>query len=141
MPTVLLKSEPDDYAWDDLVRDGRATWDGVSNNAALMHLRRLCPGDAAFIYHTGAERRVVGLARVVSEPYEDPARPGLNARGEPRRAVVDIEPVAPAPTPVPLSAVKSDPRFEGFDLIRQPRLSVVPVPPAMARALRRLAGW
>ncbi len=140
MTTYLFKTEPDEFSWDDLVRAGRAPWDGVANNAALIHLRACRPGDEVFIYHTGAERRIVGVARVAGDPYEDPSKPGVNAAGEPKFAVVDVEPIRPAPRPVALAAIKADPRFARFALVTQSRLSVMPVPAPLDRAIRTMAG-
>ncbi len=117
----LLKSEPHVYSYADLERDQKTIWDGVNNNLALKHIRTMKPGDLALIYHTGDERRAMGIAEVVSEPYPDPS---LN---EPKRAVVDVKAVRPLVQPVTLQQVKADSAFEGFDLIRISRLSVVPV--------------
>jgi predicted RNA-binding protein with PUA-like domain len=89
----LLKTEPGTFSWQDLVRDGRATWDGVKNPAALGHLRAMRPGDLAFFYHTGGDKSVVGICRVVSEPYADPKA------GDPRLVVriprLSVMPVTP----------------------------------------------
>jgi predicted RNA-binding protein with PUA-like domain len=117
----LLKTEPASYSWADLVQSGRAAWDGVKNPAALGHLRAMQPGDQAFIYHTGKEKAVIGVARVVSPAYPDPQA------ADPRLVVVDLEPVRPLPTPVTLAAIKGDSRFAGFALVRISRLSVMPV--------------
>lgn len=119
----LLKSEPDVYAYADLERDGQTVWDGVNNNLALKHIRSMQIGDLALIYHTGEERRAVGIAEVVSQPYPDPK---LN---DPKRVVVDIKPVKPLVKPVTLAQIKADGGFADFDLLRLGRLSVVPVPP------------
>ena len=125
MTRWLLKTEPSTYAWADLVRAGRAVWDGVRNPAALGHLRGMRPGDEAFIYHTGGEKAVVGVARVATAAYPDPGA------GDPRLVVVDLEPVRALASPVTLAAVKADPRFAGFALVRVPRLSVMPVSPEL----------
>jgi predicted RNA-binding protein with PUA-like domain len=130
----LLKTEPEAYSFDDLQRDGATVWDGVSNNAALLHLRTMQPGDQALIYHTGSERRAVGLAEVTSAPYPDPRQ------NDPKLVVVDIRPLRPLPQPVTLAAIKADPAFADFALVRQGRLSVVPVPPALWQRLLALAG-
>lgn len=140
MTTFLLKTEPDDYAYDDLVRDGGTVWDGVKNNAALIHLRAMRRGDEALIYHTGKEKRIAGLASVVSNPYEDPKNPGENKEGDPRFAVVNLKPRKAATKEAMLADIKADKRFEGFDLVRQPRLSVMAVPAKLDRALRGMAG-
>ena len=129
----LLKTEPGTFSWLDLVRDGRATWDGVKNPAALKHLRAMRSGDLAFFYHTGGEKSVVGICRVVSEPYADPKA------ADPRLMVVDVEPVKPLPRPVSLAAIKADRQFTGFSLVRIPRLSVMPVTPDQWRAIQAMA--
>jgi predicted RNA-binding protein with PUA-like domain len=125
----LLKSEPGTYSFSDLVREGRACWDGVSNPAALGHLRAMKKGDEALFYHTGAEKAIVGLARIVSDPYPDPKL------DDPRRVVVDVAAVRPLEHPVTLSAVKADPRFRNLGLVRIGRLSVMPVSPEEWKAL------
>lgn len=140
MTTFLLKTEPGEFAFDDLVRDKSAVWEGVSNPAALKHLRAAAKGDEAFIYHTGDERQIVGLARVSRASYEDPARPGLTPDGEPKFAVVDLVPVRAAKTPLTLAAIKADARFSAFELVRQSRLSVMPVPTALDKVIRSLTG-
>lgn len=140
MATFLLKTEPSTYSFDDLVREKAATWDGVSNAAALIALRAMKKGDEAFIYHTGDERAIVGLAKVTRGGYEHPKHPGLNARGEPKLAVVDLKPGVRAKRPVTLAMIKADPRFESFALLKQSRLSVMEVPPDLDRLIRGLAG-
>jgi len=140
MTTYLLKTEPGDYAYDDLVGEKKTIWDGVKNNAALIHLRAMRTGDEALIYHTGNEKRIAGLAAVVSDPYKDPQHPGETRDGAPKFAVVDIKPVKAATKEATLADIKADPRFEGFDLVRQPRLSVMPVPAKLDKALREMAG-
>jgi predicted RNA-binding protein with PUA-like domain len=130
----ILKTEPSEFAFGDLQRAGRTRWDGISNALALKHLRTMRPGDEALIYHTGDEKRIVGLATVAGEPYPDP-----NA-GDERRAVVDLEPARPLPTPVTLAAIKSDPAFKDFGLVRMSRLSVVPVPEPLWKRLLTMGG-
>jgi predicted RNA-binding protein with PUA-like domain len=130
----ILKTEPEAYSFADLVRDGGAVWDGVSNNAALKHMRAMAPGDTALIYHTGDERRAVGLAEVTSAAYPDPQL------DDPKLVVVDVRPLGPLPRPVELAAVKADPFFAEFALVRQGRLSVVPVSAAEWARLMALAG-
>lgn len=140
MATFLLKTEPSEYSFDDLAREKRCTWSGVSNNAALGHLRAMKKGDEAFIYHTGDEKAVVGLAQVIKSAYEDPEQPGRNAQGLPKFAVVDLKPLKKAAAPVTLAAIKADRRFAAFPLVTQTRLSVMPVPPDIDTTLRQLAG-
>jgi predicted RNA-binding protein with PUA-like domain len=130
----LLKTEPDSYAYADLEREGATVWDGVSNNAALLHLRAMGPGDLALIYHTGDERRAVGVAEVTSAPYPDPQA------GDPKLVVVDVRPLRRLARPVALTQVKADPAFADFALVRQGRLSVVPVTAEQWRRLMALAG-
>ncbi|MGH7132560.1 MAG: EVE domain-containing protein [Phycisphaerales bacterium] len=140
MATFLLKTEPTDYSFADLQRDKSTLWTGVANPAALIALRSIRKGDELFIYHTGDEKAIVGLARAAGDPQEDPKQPGRTDKGEPKFACVKIEPVKPAPTPVTLAAIKADARFKEFLLVRQGRLSVMAVPPALDKALRKLAG-
>ncbi len=140
MQTFIFKTEPSAYSFADLVRDGKSTWDGVTNNAALAHLRTAASGDQVLVYHTGDEKAIVGLAKIVRKPYEDPEHPGANARGEPKFPVVDLTPIKAARTPVTLSAIKADRRFAKFLLVTQSRLSIMPVPPELDAVLRALAG-
>jgi len=128
----LLKSEPTTYSFADLLREQVTTWDGVKNPAALNHLRTMKNGDQALFYHTGDEKAIVGVARIVSNPYRDPQLE------DPKRAVVDIAPVRGLKTPVSLARIKADPRFAGFALVRIPRLSVMPVTPEQWEALLAL---
>jgi predicted RNA-binding protein with PUA-like domain len=118
----LLKSEPGDYSFDDLERDGHAVWDGVRNAVALKNMRQVQPGDQAFFYHTGKERAIVGIARVESGPYPDPEA------GDERTVVFEVSPQGRLSQPVGLDRIKSSGRFEGWELVRLPRLSVMPVP-------------
>jgi predicted RNA-binding protein with PUA-like domain len=117
----LLKSEPDVYSYADLVRDGSTIWDGVANNAALIFIRQVQIGDLALIYHTGDERRAIGIAEITSTAYPDPK---LN---DAKLVVFDIRPVKALGNPVALADVKADPFFADFRLVREPRLSVMPV--------------
>ena len=128
----VLKTEPSEYGFPDLVRDRRTRWEGVRNSVALKHLRSMLEGDDALIYHTGNEKAVVGLARVASAPYPDPKDPKL--------VVVDVEPVKPLPRTVPLAEIKAEPAFAELGLVRVPRLSVVPVEPAQWKRLLAMAG-
>ena len=129
----LLKTEPQDYSWADLAQDGRTVWNGVKNHLALKYLRTMQPADEALIYHTGIERRVVGVAEIITLPYPDPAL------DDPLRVVVEIKAVRSVPQPVTLAQIKQG-NFTGFDLIRLPRLSVVPVPTEYWQRILQLAG-
>jgi predicted RNA-binding protein with PUA-like domain len=117
----LLKTEPSTYAFDQLEREGRAVWDGVSNPVALRHLRSMAVGDLGFIYHTGDEKRIVGVARVTKAAYPDPKLK------DPKMVVVDLAPVERLGRPVTLAEIKADPRFADWELVRIGRLSVMPV--------------
>ena len=128
----LLKTEPSTYSYSDLERDQVTTWDGVKNPSALNNIRAMKNGDQALFYHTGDEKAIVGVARIVSNPYGDPKL------ADPKRVVVDLAPVRKLKQPVPLSRVKADPRFVAFALVRLPRLSVMPVTPEQWDALLAL---
>ncbi|MBN8840655.1 MAG: EVE domain-containing protein [Sphingomonadales bacterium] len=115
----LLKSEPESYSWDDLVRDGGTEWDGVRNNAAALHLRAMQPGDRALIYHSGGEKAAVGVAEITRAARKD--------GDEGNWVSVAIRPIAPLPAPVTLAAMKAEPALVGLQMLRQSRLSVSPV--------------
>lgn len=128
----VLKTEPSEYGFADLVRDRRTRWEGVSNPVALKHLRSMLEGDQALIYHTGNEKAVVGLARIASAPYPDPA--------EPKLVVVDVESGKPLPRAVPLAEIRAEPAFAELGLVRVPRLSVVPLEPGQWKRLLAMGG-
>lgn len=130
----LLKTEPQEYAWENLERIERGVWDGVKNPLALKYLRTMQPTDTALIYHTGKERRVMGIAEILTEPYPDPA---LN---DSKYVVVDIRSVRSLLHPVTLTQIKQSDQFTDFDLIRLPRLSVVPVSAEYWQQILQLAG-
>jgi predicted RNA-binding protein with PUA-like domain len=127
----LLKTEPSSYAYDDLERDKRATWDGVKNPVALRNLRAMKEGDAALIYHTGDEKAVVGTALVVRAAYPDPTSK------DPRSVVVDLTPAGRLPRPVTLAEIRQLPAFADSPLLRQGRLSVVPLTKEQWNALTK----
>jgi predicted RNA-binding protein with PUA-like domain len=128
----LLKSEPETFGWDDLCRLGRDMWDGVRNHQAANNLRAMQVGDRAFFYHSVNEKRIVGIAEVVRTAYPDPT----DDSG--RFVVVDVTPVAPLPQPVTLQQIKDDPRLGHLALVRQARLSVMPVD---SEAWGLICGW
>ena len=130
----LLKTEPSDYSYNDLKKDRKTIWDGVTNNLALKHLRDMKKGDLAFIYHTGKERTLVGIAEVVSDPYPDPKQK------DSRLAVVDVKAKGEFPRGVALKEIKSDATFSDFLLVRLPRLSVMPVTSSQWKRLLDMAG-
>ena len=132
MPSWLFKSDPDTYSLADLERDRRATWDGVANNTALIHLRKTAPGDEVLIYHSGDDKAVVGVAKVVKGGYPDPKQKN------PKLAVCDVEFVRRLRAPVLLLAMKAEKGLSDFDLVRISRLSVMPVSAAHRAILARL---
>lgn len=130
----LVKQEPADYSWPDFVRDGRTAWTGVRNYAARNHLKSMRPGDAVFFYHSGDEKSVVGLARVVRTAYPDPTA------DEDSWVAVDLAPAGPLPRPVTLAQIKADAALAHIALVRQSRLSVMPLRAAEFSRLRKLGG-
>ncbi|WP_263411292.1 EVE domain-containing protein [Terriglobus tenax] len=116
MSFYLLKSEPDVYSFDDLLRDGETVWDGIKNPQALMTLRAMKPGEDIVIYHSNVGKAAVGQAKVVSVDAADPKNP-----------VVRIKPVKAIKRPKPLAEIRDNPLFEGSIMFRQFRLSVVPL--------------
>src|SRR5690606_38860447 len=95
MASFLLKTEPSTYSWDDLVREKRTVWDGITNAAALIAIRQMKAGDEAIIYHSGKDKAIVGIARIVKGAYQDPKR------DDPKLAVVDVAPVKALERPIP----------------------------------------
>ena len=129
----LLKTEPSAYAFADLQRDKRTVWDGVKNPQALKNLSQMQTGDRLFIYHTGDEKAVVGTATVLSAAYPDPKKK------DPKLLVIDLAPAAALPRPVTLAEIKASPKFAGWELVRLPRLSVMPVSPEQWSEIERMA--
>src|SRR5438105_15929279 len=119
MARWLMKSEPESYGWEDLVRDRATEWDGVRNNAARLHLKAMKPGDEAFLYHSMSDKAVVGIMRVTRGAQPDPKDPDWVS--------VRVEPVEPLPRPVPFAEIMAEPKLAKMELIRQSRLSVAPV--------------
>ncbi len=117
----LFKEEPEHYSFDDLQRDGRTEWDGVRNALAQQYLRQVRRGDRVLLYHTGKEKAVVGIMRVVKGAYPDPT----DEKG--RRVLVDVAPVRRLKSPVTLAQIKANPKLQGMLLVKIPRLSVMPV--------------
>lgn len=117
----LVKSEPFKYSFDDLIRDGETTWDGVRNNQAAIYLRSMKLGEEIFFYHSNEGLAVVGIARIVKEHYIDPTDP----KG--RFPAVSVAPVRKVAHPVTLAAMKAEPKLEGMAMFRQFRLSVTPI--------------
>lgn len=129
----LLKTEPSDFSYDDLVKAKRAVWDGVANNTALIHIRRVKKSDLTIIYHTGDEKAAVGIAEVVTDAYPDP-------RAHDSKVVVfDLKPKQRLAKPVTLKQIKADPAFAEWELVRISRLSVMPVPAAIWKRINHLS--
>jgi len=132
----LLKSEPETYAWGDLIREKIGTWDGVRNHQAKLNLKSMVPGDQALFYHSVTQKAVVGLMEIQTEAFPDPtADPG-----QPWVAV-KVRPIQPLKRPVTLLEIQNDPFFEGLALRTHTRLSVIPLSKAhfdaiLARAQR-----
>lgn len=117
----LVKSEPGAWSWDDHVKAGTAEWDGIRNHQANNNMKAMKVGDKGFFYHSVNEKRIVGIVEVCAEIHPD------STTDDPRWECVDIRAVAPMPTPVTLAEIKAEPRLADFALVRQSRLSVVPV--------------
>jgi len=131
----LLKTEPSDYSYDDLENEPSGTvWDGIRNYAALKYLRDVKKGDRALVYHTGNQRRVVGVAEVVSDPYPDPQA------DDERFVVVDVAAGFRLPHPVPLADLRGEAAFAGHPLLKQPRLSAMAIEPDLWREILRRGG-
>ena len=130
----LMKSEPGTWSWDDQVRDRVAEWDGVRNHQASNNLKAMRLGDRAFFYHSVNEKRIVGIVEVVKEYYPDPSDPGG------RFGMVDVKAVEPLPRPVTLKDIKADPELQDLPLIKQSRLSVMPIDEASWQRICRMGG-
>lgn len=130
----LMKTEPTNYSFEDLVKDKVTAWDGIKSAAALIHLRKVKKGDQAFCYHSGKEKSVVGTARFVSDAYQD-----LSA-GDPRMAAAEVEPLEPLPRAVTLKEMRGNEKLSGLDLLRISRLSFMPVSPEHWDEIQRMAG-
>jgi predicted RNA-binding protein with PUA-like domain len=122
MALWLFKEEPDTYSFADLQRDGSTTWTGVANPQAQKNLRSIKKGDRVLFYHTGKEKAVVGVMEVTADPAPDTG----DASG--KRVAVTVKPIRKLKTPVTLAAIKADKAFAKWELVKQARLSVMPVP-------------
>jgi len=130
----LLKTEPSVYSYSDLERHKKTVWDGVTNPWALNNIRAAKKGDLAFIYHTGEEKQVIGIAEIVSDSFADPEA------GNPRLKVFEIKPKLKLKNPVTLAQVKADKRFKDSKLVNNPRLSVQPMPKNLWDAIIEMSG-
>ena len=130
----LMKSEPSAYSWQQLVKDKRTSWNGVRNFQARNNLMAMKKGDRAFFYHSNEGLEIVGIVEIVREFYPDLG----DASG--KFGMVDVKPVKALKTPVPLATLKADKRFSEFGLLRQSRLSVMPVTEADWQAICAMGG-
>ncbi len=137
MAQWLFKSEPDTWSWDQQVAKGAAgeEWDGVRNYQARNNMRAMKLGDRGFFYHSVNEKRIVGIVEVCREIHPD------STTDDPRWECVDIKAVAPIPRPVTLAEIKAEPRLAEFALVRQSRLSVVPVSDEEWRIVCEMGGY
>jgi predicted RNA-binding protein with PUA-like domain len=133
MANWLFKEEPSTYSFDDLVRDGSTAWTGVANPQAQKNLRSIKKGDRVFFYATGSEKAVVGIMEVTSDPTPDPG----DASG--KRVAVTVKPVRKLTKPVTLAAIKADKAFAKWELVKQARLSVMPVPDELWAKIEKMS--
>jgi predicted RNA-binding protein with PUA-like domain len=135
MTDFLFKTEPSEYSFADLVAKGAGVWDGVRNPVALKNMREMAKGDRVFVYHTGSEKAVVGIARATSVAYPDPNQsPGT------KLFVIDLAPVRALPRPVSLATLKAEKEFASSPLVRQGRLSVVGLTASQSAFILKLGG-
>jgi predicted RNA-binding protein with PUA-like domain len=130
----MVKSEPAAYSWERFTKEGRAAWTGVRNFQARNNLRAMKQGDPVLFYHSVTGKEVVGIAKVAREAYPDPTA------DEAGWDCVDLVPVKPLKKPVPLEAIKAMPVLQEIPLLRQSRLSVMPLSDADYRAIAKLGG-
>ena len=130
----LLKSEPSAYSWDQLVKDKKTSWTGVRNPTAQINLKSMKAGDRCFFYHSGEGKEIVGIAEVVKAAYPDPTDKAGKA------VTVDIKAVEPVKQPVTLAAIKAEPGLKDIALIRQSRLSVMPIEAAAWKLICKMGG-
>ena len=131
----LVKSEPDAFSWDQMVANRQEPWTGVRNHMAKNNLKAMRLGDLAFFYHSNIGKQIVGIVKVAREAYPDPSADSGDWIS------VDMRAVRPLPKPVSLVNIKADPEFAEFALVRQSRLSVVPVSKTHWDRLCRMGGW
>lgn len=130
----LIKSEPSAYAWSQLVTDKKTSWTGVRNAQASINLKAMKSGDRCFFYHSNEGKEIVGIAEIVKAAYPDPTDKAGKA------VTVDVKPVEPVKKAVTLAAIKAEPRLSEFGLVRQSRLSVVPVSDDQWKLILKMAG-
>ena len=134
MPYWLMKSEPGAYSWDDLIKDGSTHWDGVRNYQAANNMKKMKKDEQAFFYHSITEKQIVGVMAVTREYYPDHTDPSG------RFGMVDVKPLLPVTNLVTLSQIKAEPKLADLSLVRQSRLSVMPVSAIHWKTLCKMAG-
>ena len=134
MPYWLMKSEPGAYSWDDLIKDGSTHWDGVRNYQAANNMKKMKKGEQVFFYHSITEKQIVGVMAVTREYYPDHTDPSG------RFGMVDVKPLLPVTNLVTLSEIKAEPKLADLSLVRQSRLSVMPVSATHWKILCKMAG-
>ena len=131
----LVKSEPDAFSWDQQVANGVEPWTGVRNHMAKNNLKAMRKGDLAFFYHSNVGKEIVGVVKVAREAYPDPSAESGDW------VCVDMKAVGPVPKPVTLVEIKADPELSDLALVRQSRLSVMPISEAHWKKLCKMGGW
>lgn len=127
----LFKQEPSEYSFDDLDRDGDTVWTGVTNPLAQKHLRSVGTGDKVLFYHTGEERAIVGVMRVIGDP--------VPSEDNPKHVVVTVGPIKKLKKPITLEMIKADPAFAEWDLVKNSRLSVMPVSTEIWKLIEKMS--
>ena len=130
----LMKSEPDAWSWEEQAKAGEANWDGVRNHQAANNMKAMSKGDRAFFYHSNQGREIVGIVEIVKEYHPDPTDDSE------RFGMVRVKAVEPLPTPVSLKTIKADEKLQDLPLVKQSRLSVMPIDAASWKRIRRLGG-
>ena len=130
----LVKQEPSSYSWSDFLAEGETSWTGVRNYSARNNLRNMREGDEVLFYHSGEEKAVVGIAKVTRTAYTDPTAK------EGDWSTVDLAPIKPLRRPVTLREIKANPRLKGIPLVRQSRLSVMPLEESAFHVIVKLGG-
>lgn len=134
MPHWLVKTEPSVYSYEQFLQEKATDWTGVRNAQAQIHLRAMRKGDTVLVYHSNEDRAIVGTARVSADPKPDPEDP----KG--KWVLVNLKATGKVASPVTLAQIKADPAFAQWELVRQSRLSVMPVPDALWDKLEKMSG-
>jgi predicted RNA-binding protein with PUA-like domain len=130
----LIKSEPEVYSWEQLVKDKHTRWDGIRNYAARLHLKSMKKGDQVFFYHSNKGTEIVGIASVIKEAYQDPTT------SDPAWFAVDVKPLKKFVKPVSLEQIKKEKKLSSMALVRISRLSVQPVTEEEWKIIMKMGG-